>query len=41
MSESINQSGTNNCSVDMRAIGAVPPYAPYATMGKHAERARQ
>lgn len=27
--------------VDMRAIGAVPPYAPYATMGKHAERARQ
>jgi acetolactate synthase-1/2/3 large subunit len=25
--------------VDMRAIGAVPPYAPYATMGKHAERA--
>lgn len=27
--------------VDMRAIGPVPPYAPYATMGKHAERARQ
>ena len=27
--------------VDMRAIGAVPPYAPYATMGKHAERARR
>jgi acetolactate synthase-1/2/3 large subunit len=27
--------------VDMHAIGAVPPYAPYATMGKHAERARQ
>jgi acetolactate synthase-1/2/3 large subunit len=27
--------------VDMRAIGAVPPYAPYASMGKHAERARQ
>ncbi|MBX9596638.1 MAG: hypothetical protein K2X46_19900, partial [Roseomonas sp.] len=25
--------------VDMRAIGAVPPYAPYATIGKHAERA--
>jgi acetolactate synthase-1/2/3 large subunit len=25
--------------VDMHAIGAVPPYAPYATMGKHAERA--
>jgi acetolactate synthase-1/2/3 large subunit len=25
--------------VDMRAIGAVPPYAPYATMGRHAERA--
>lgn len=25
--------------VDMRAIGPVPPYAPYATMGKHAERA--
>ena len=24
-----------------RAIGAVPPYAPYSTMGKHAERARQ
>ncbi len=27
--------------VDMRAIGAVPPYAPYSTMGKHAERAGQ
>jgi acetolactate synthase-1/2/3 large subunit len=25
--------------VDMHAIGAVPPYAPYATMGRHAERA--
>jgi acetolactate synthase-1/2/3 large subunit len=27
--------------VDMHAIGPVPPYAPYATMGKHAERARR
>jgi acetolactate synthase-1/2/3 large subunit len=27
--------------VDMGAIGPVPPYAPYATMGRHAERARQ
>ncbi len=27
--------------VDMHAIGPVPPYAPYATMGKHAERAQR
>lgn len=27
--------------VDMVAIGEVPPYPPYSTMGKHAERARR
>lgn len=27
--------------VDMVAIGDIPPYPPYSTMGKHAERARR
>jgi acetolactate synthase-1/2/3 large subunit len=27
--------------VDMNAIGEIPPYPPYSTMGKHAERARR
>ncbi|WP_431301663.1 thiamine pyrophosphate-binding protein [Sediminicoccus sp. BL-A-41-H5] len=33
--------GPSLVEVDMTAIGAFPPYAPYSTMGKHAERARR
>jgi acetolactate synthase-1/2/3 large subunit len=32
--------GPTLVEVDMVAIGEFPPYAPYSTMGKHAERAR-
>lgn len=38
-SQALAVKGPALVEVDMRAIGAVPPYAPYATMGKHAERA--
>jgi acetolactate synthase-1/2/3 large subunit len=41
VAEALAVKGPAVVEVDMRAIGAVPPYAPYATMGKHAERARQ
>ncbi len=41
LSQALAVKGPALVEVDMRAIGAVPPYAPYATMGKHAERARQ
>ncbi|HYF09804.1 MAG TPA: thiamine pyrophosphate-dependent enzyme, partial [Acetobacteraceae bacterium] len=27
--------------VDMVSVGEIPPYPPYSTMGKHAERARR
>ena len=33
--------GPSLVEVDMVAIGEHPPYAPYATMGKHAERTAQ
>ncbi|MBS7811977.1 thiamine pyrophosphate-binding protein [Roseococcus pinisoli] len=33
--------GPTLVEVDMVAIGDFPPYAPYNTMGKHAERARR
>lgn len=33
--------GPTLVEVDMVAIGEFPPYAPYNTMGKHAERARR
>jgi acetolactate synthase-1/2/3 large subunit len=32
-------SGPALVEVDMIAIGPFPPYAPFNTMGKHAERA--
>ncbi|MBR0652380.1 thiamine pyrophosphate-binding protein [Roseomonas terrae] len=41
VSQAVAVKGPALVEVDMRAIGPVPPYAPYATMGKHAERARQ
>lgn len=41
LSRALAVKGPALVEVDMHAIGAVPPYAPYATMGKHAERARQ
>jgi acetolactate synthase I/II/III large subunit len=31
-------SGPALVEVDMNAIGPFPPYAPFNTMGKHAER---
>jgi acetolactate synthase-1/2/3 large subunit len=33
--------GPTLVEVDMVAIGEFPPYAPYSTMGKHAERAQR
>ena len=41
LSQALAVKGPALVEVEMRAIGAVPPYAPYASMGKHAERARQ
>jgi len=41
LAEALAVRGPALVEVDMRAIGPVPPYAPYSTMGRHAERARQ
>jgi len=40
VSRALAVDGPTLVEVDMVAIGEFPPYAPYSTMGKHAERAR-
>lgn len=40
VADALKVDGPTLVEVDMNAIGAFPPYAPYTTMGKHAERAR-
>ena len=39
VARALAEPGPSLVEVDMVAIGEHPPYAPYATMGKHAERA--
>jgi len=40
VAQALEVDGPTLVEVDMVAIGTFPPYAPYTTMGKHAERAR-
>ncbi|MDB5413940.1 MAG: ilvB [Rubritepida sp.] len=40
VAKALEADGPTLVEVDMIAIGEFPPYAPYSTMGKHAERAR-
>lgn len=41
VAQALEVDGPTLVEVDMVAIGPFPPYAPYTTMGKHAERARR
>jgi acetolactate synthase-1/2/3 large subunit len=41
VAKALEVDGPTLVEVDMVAIGEFPPYAPYSTMGKHAERARR
>lgn len=41
VAKALEVDGPTLVEVDMVAIGEFPPYAPYSSMGKHAERARR
>ena len=41
LSKALAVRGPALLEVDMAAVGELPAYPPYSTMGKHAERARR